>query len=307
MLYRNEISNGSYVMNLNFKLTVTSLTLAILSASTQVALADDADEGYCMDVEIQPFHMMPGFMTEPGACAVRDYMDNSLQEAFYPFTEEEHLFNCEVFGDTVDLPVVGTVPTSVASQQGITGTIGGHTFEADLYCASLTNYYQDSCVDPEDPTTCTFQLAQPFLSQGLPFPRVTEVSVFDGVITVDSGRRSKEVPIVMATRAAGITHVEDPSLPLVGASVTHSLLGMVTYDADDEDEDDRELKSLDGSADLLLQGHIFFPGTVEEDVEDGVNKAAVIKGSICSEDLYKQLNRTGGGHGHHGGRHHDDD
>ena len=45
---------------------------------------------------------------------------------------------------------------------------------------------------------------------------------------------------------------------------------------------------------------------VEEDVDpDGNNEAAVIKGSICSEDLYKQLNRSGG-RGHHGVRHHDD-
>jgi len=51
------------------------------------------------------------------------------------------------------------------------------------------------------------------------------------------------------------------------------------------------LEPMDGSADLLLQGHIFFPGTVEEDADpEGNNAAAVIKGTICSEELYKQLN-----------------
>jgi hypothetical protein len=196
------------------------------------------------------------------------------------------------------LPTGVQVPSAVVSQGNIVGTIGGHAFEAKLACASLTNWYQDSCADPTNPQTCSFQLAQPFITT---HPRVTEVSIIDGVISVDKGRRTKEVPIVMATRAAGITHLEDlenPEGPTVGASITHSLLGMVTYEADEEYDSDRDTRELDGSADMLLQGHIFFPGTVEEDVEDGNNKAAVIKGSICSEDLYKQLNR--------GGRHHDD-
>ena len=164
----------------------------------------------------------------------------------------------------------------------------------------MTNWYQDSCADPEDPETCSFQLAQPFLKQGLPFPRVTEVSVFDGVISVDNGRRTKEVPIVMATRAAGITHVEDPAAPLVGASITHSLLGLVIDDAEGNGKGKgRDAEVLDASADLLLQGHIFFPGPVEDDLTpEGENAAAVIKGSICSEDLYKRLNRKGG-QGHH--------
>ena len=97
----------------------------------------------------------------------------------------------------------------------------------------------------------------------------------------------------MATRAAGLTHLEDmlSDPPKVGASITLSLLGMVTYDADDDD--DRDVNVLDGSADMLLHGHIFSPKPVSEDPG-----AAVIKGSICSEDLYKQLNR--------GGRHDDD-
>ena len=56
------------------------------------------------------------------------------------------------------------MPSSVVSQGEITGTVGGHPFTATLYCASLTNWYQDSCTDPSDPTTCGFQLAQPFLA-----------------------------------------------------------------------------------------------------------------------------------------------
>ncbi len=56
---------------------------------------------------------------------------------------------------------------------------------------------------------------------------------------------------------------------------------MVTYEDDDA-------RVLDASADLLLQGHIFFPGTVEEDDE-----AAIIKGVVCSEELYKLLNGRG--------------
>jgi hypothetical protein len=247
------------------------------------------------------------YAPEDKSCIVPQYWDGELQEAFYPFTKEEHLFNCEYFGPLSPLPI-GMVPSAVVSQESIVGTIGGHAFEAKLSCASLTNWYQDSCADPQDPESCTFQLAQPSLMMGLPFPRVTEVSIFDGAITVEKGKHSKEVPVVIATRAAGITHVEDLYAPLVGASIMHSLLGMVTYEADD---DDRDFEVLDGSADLLLQGHIFFPGSVKEDVDPdtGANEAAVIKGSICSEDLYKQLNRKGGrdGHGHHGGRHHHDD
>lgn len=248
--------------------------------------SDDAN--YCMDVNIEPFHMMPGYMDPSGACAVRDYWDGELQEAFYPFTKEDHLFNCEYFGDLTPLPPFGYVPSSVVSQGQITGTIGGHAFSATLYCASLTNWYQDSCVDPDDPNTCTYQLAQPMLAQPepLPIPRVTEVSVFDGVISVENCNEPVEVPLVMATRAAGITHIEsmDPEAPQVGASVTHSSLGMLTYAEGCDDVDDA--KVLEGSLDLLLQGHIFYPGTVEEDLG-----AARIKGSICSKALYKMLNR----------------
>jgi hypothetical protein len=93
-------------------------------------------------------------------------------------------------------------------------------------------------------------------------------------------------------------HLEDLTTdpPEVGASVTHSLLGMATYDAD-EDADD--YKVLEGTADLLLQGHIFSPMPVEEDPG-----AARIRGSICSKDLYKRLNRKGGGKS--GKAHHDD-
>jgi len=285
-------------MDINFKFATTGLAMAVFAASTGVTMASDNDANYCMDVVIEPFHMQPD-MPADESCTVRDYMGGELQEEFYPFTEEEHLFNCE-FGPLTTLPTGVQVPSAVVSQGNIVGTIGGHAFEAKLACASLTNWYQDSCADPTDPQTCSFQLAQPFITT---HPRVTEVSIFDGVISVDKGRRTKEVPIVMATRAAGITHLEDledPEGPTVGASITHSLLGMVTYEADEDYDSDRDTRVLSGSADLLLQGHIFSPQPVGEDPG-----AAVVKGSICSEDLYKQLNRSGG-RGHHGVRHHDD-
>jgi hypothetical protein len=92
----------------------------------------------------------------------------------------------------------------------------------------------------------------------------------------------------MATRAAGIMHLEKlapPEESQVGASVTHSLLGLVTYDADDEEID---AKKLAGSMDVLLQGHIFYPQPVADDP-----KAARIRGAICSKDLYKLLNKKG--------------
>jgi len=279
--------------------TVSALLLTAGMAIAGGGHGND-DAAYCMDVRIDPFHMMPGFMTEEGACAVRDYWDGALQEAYYPFTIEDHLFNCDYFkdveefgyGDFAPLPTGDMVPSSVVSQGNIIGTIGGHPFEAKLMCASQTNWYQDSCEDPEDPSTCAVQLAQPVI--GLRemlseehqieidlYPRVTEVSVFDGAITVGKGK--KAIPIVIATRAAGITHIEELDPPLVGASITHSLLGMVTYDEDDEVDD---VKVLEGSADMLLQGHIFFDGTVEEDPG-----AARIYGAICSEDLYNLLNK----------------
>ncbi len=278
-------------MKINFKSAAGGLVMAVLVATSGISLASDGKANYCMDVVIEPFHMQPDMQLE-GTCTVRDYWKGGLQQDFYPFTEEDHLFNCEYFGPLTPLPTPtgDMVPSAVVSEGNIVGTIGGHPFEAKLACASLTNWYQDSCDDPANPQSCSFQLAQPFLSKGLPFPRITEVSVLDGVITVDNGKRTQQVPIVMATRAAGIMHLEDVSAPLVGASITHSLLGMVTY----EEEGDRDSKVLDGSADLLLQGHIFFPGTVEEDVDpDGNNEAAVIKGSICSKDLYRRLKRKG--------------
>ena len=256
------------------------LLLAVGAAGISGAQAAD-DANFCMDVELGPFHMVPGPEVEPGACPVRDYLDGELQQAFYPFTIEDHPFNCET-ADFVTLPVVGPVPTWVVSEGEITGTIGGNAFSATLYCASLTNWYQDYCTDPSNPSTCSFQLAQPFLGKGLPFPRVTEVSVLDGVITVERGSKQKEVelPIIMATRAAGITHVEGDGQ--VGASITHSLLGMLALEDNDKDE------VLAGSADLLLQGHIFSPYTVDNDPGP-----AVIKGAICSQDLYKRLNKPG--------------
>jgi hypothetical protein len=174
----------------------------------------------------------------------------------------------------------------VASDGLIFGTIDGHPFETKLMCASLTNWYQEFCPDPTDKENC-FQMAQPFMNLDQPFPRVTEISLFDGIITVAKNKNKTEmIPIVMATRASGITHIEDLTAPLVGASFTHDLIGMVTYDADD---DEIELEKLNGSADLLLQGHIFFPGPVSNDPG-----AAVVKGTICSKDLYKKLNRGRG-------------
>jgi hypothetical protein len=208
----------------------------------------------------------------------------------------DHRFNCEVFGDTMPLRIGDLevqVPTSVRSEGTISGTIGGHPFSADLYCASLTNWYERFCNDPADPGAPCFQLAQPMLAKGLPFPRVTEVSIFDGVITVGRGKKARAIPLLLATRAAGIMHLEDLTAnpPEVGASVTHGLLGMVTYDAGDDDGD---VETLDGSADLLLQGHIFSPDPVADDPG-----AAVVRGAICSDDLQQLLRRrpakAGGG------------
>jgi hypothetical protein len=291
-------------MNERVNLLTRAFAATVLAATSFTAAASGpvGDGNVCMDVEIQPFHMMPD-----GSCAVRDYLDGALQEAFYPFTIEDHLFNCEYFGPATPLPTGDLVPSSVISQGEITGTIGGHEFTATLLCASLTNWYQDSCADPNDPSTCSFQLAQPFLSKGLPFPRITEVSVLDGVISGKGKGKMAEIPVVMATRAAGITHIEDLEAPLVGASITHSLLGMVTYK--DDDGEDHGIRVLDASADLLLQGHIFFPGTVEEDVDPdtGANEAAVIKGVVCSEELYNLLNEKGKKKAKKNGKGEDDD
>lgn len=265
------------------KFTTCGLAAIILTASANIALAGNGsndDATYCMDVVIEPFHM-----EVDGSCAVKDHMDGDLQERFYPFTEEEHLFNCDYFGPWTPLPNGVSVPSSVTGT--ISGTIDGYPFEADLLCASLTNWYQDSCSNPDDPSTCAFQLAQPMLSMGLPLPRISEISVFDGVITASKG---KQIPLVMATRAAGLMHLEDLANFEIGASITHSALGLATYD--EEDDGEVKLKVMDGSADLLLQGHIFFPGSVEDDPG-----AAVVKGSICSKDLYKKLHGGAGRRG----------
>lgn len=293
---------GENIMTINIKTVSSGLAAIVLTASVHTVLASGGNkpaQNYCMDVEIEPFHMMPDPNMEDGSCTVPQFWDGELQEAFYPFTKEEHLFNCEYFGPETPLqlgkenPVTVPVPSAVVSQDLIVGTIGGHPFEASLACASLTNWYQDSCTNPDDPSTCSFKLAQPFIGQdpALPYPRITEVSIFDGKITISGAKKKREIPIAIATRAAGITHLEDLSTmpPEVGASVTHSLLGMVTYEADEDDKGDRDYKVLDGSVDLLLQGHIFSPVPVEEDPG-----AAVVRGSICSKDLYKQLNRKGG-------------
>lgn len=104
------------------------------------------------------------------------------------------------------------------------------------------------------------------------------------------------MPFLMATRAAGVTHIEsmDPEASQVGASITHSALGMVAYGEDGDDA-----RVLNGSLDLLLQGHIFYPGRVEDDPG-----AATVQGTICSKALYNMLNRRhmrawGGRHEHH--------
>ncbi|MFY9972784.1 MAG: hypothetical protein WAK53_00900, partial [Chromatiaceae bacterium] len=184
-------------MNERVNLLTRAFAATVLAATSFTAAASGpvGDGNVCMDVEIQPFHMMPD-----GSCAVRDYLDGALQEVFYPFTIEDHLFNCEYFGPATPLPTGDLVPSSVISQGEITGTIGGHAFTATLLCASLTNWHQDSCADPNDPSTCSFQLAQPFLSKGLPFPRITEVSVLDGVISGKGKGKMAEIPVVMATR-----------------------------------------------------------------------------------------------------------
>ena len=235
------------------KLTTHVMAVILLAAGTSTAIANDEAKkagNYCMDAEIEPFHLVPD-----GTCTVKDYFNGDLQKSYYPFTEEDHLFNCEVFGPAIPMPF-GEVPSSVASSDPIVGTIAGHPFEAKLMCASLTNWYQEFCPDPSDKANC-FQMAQPFMNMDQPFPRVTEISLFDGVITVAKNKNKTEmIPLVMATRASGITHIEDLNAPLVGASFTHDLIGMVTYKTDD---DEIKLKNLNGSGDLLLQGHIFFP------------------------------------------------
>jgi len=176
------------------------------------------------------------------------------------------------------------MPTSVVSEGEINGNIDGHPFAAKLFCASLANWYQGFCEDPCD-SSC-FQLAQPLydFAEEQIYPRVTEVSIFDGVINVErNDHKTVEIPIMMVTRAAGILHLKSwPDPPQVRASVTHSLLGMVTY------REDGNARVLDGNLDLLLQGHIFFPDVVENDPEP-----AVIKGNICSRDLYMLLNKKG--------------
>jgi hypothetical protein len=261
--------------------TVAAAALAV-GAGAALASGSDIEKTFCMDVDLGPFHLLPD-----GSCAVRDYWDGWLQEKFYPFTSEDHQFNCEYWGASTPLPTGDQVPSSVVSEEGgITGTIGGHPFAGTLLCASLTNWYADFCPDPFDPEKPCFQLAQPFfnLIDRDPYPRVTEVSVLDGIISVERGKgKAAEIPVLMATRAAGITHLEGLDPPQVGASVTHSLLGLLTYKAD---RDEIKPTALDGSLDVLLQGHIFFPDSVENDPG-----AARIRGALCSEALHRLLTK----------------
>ena len=279
---------GGFIVRTRLSLIAGIFSMAALmtSAVSGSASGQESDSNFCMDVDLGPFHMVPGYAESPGTCPVPDYWDGWLQENFYPFTIEDHPFNCDVFGDFTPLPPFGEVPSWVVSNGPISGTIGGHPFSTKLYCSSQTNWYPHFCEDPSpDGTTPCFQLAQPMLKMGMPFPRVTEVSIFDGVVTVPKGKRkTADVPIVMATRAAGMMHLE--SMEEVGATITHSLLGLVTYDADDEEI---EPKVLTGSLDVLLQGHIFSPDPTAPDAG-----LAVIKGTICSKDLYKLLNKKAG-------------
>ena len=57
-----------------------SVTLSSLLLAAGMAMADDdgsEDAGYCMNVDIAPFHMMP----DPDVCTVKDYWDGDLQQA----------------------------------------------------------------------------------------------------------------------------------------------------------------------------------------------------------------------------------
>ena len=96
---------------MDLKFVATGLAMAVLALGSGVTFADAQghnESSYCMDVEIEPFHMLPGPLLEPGACPVRDYLDGELQAMFYPFTIEEHRLNCES-ADFLTLPVVGMV------------------------------------------------------------------------------------------------------------------------------------------------------------------------------------------------------
>ena len=108
-------------MRSKFKFITSILAMAALAASAFVSFANGQDDSnYCMTVEVEPFHLMPD-----GTCTVRDYLGGELQERFYPFTEEDHLFNCEVFGGAIPMPF-GDVPSSVATAEPIVGTIDGY-------------------------------------------------------------------------------------------------------------------------------------------------------------------------------------
>jgi hypothetical protein len=54
-------------------------------------------------------------MEPDGSCAVRDYRVGrlGLQDAFYPFTQEPHLFNCEYYGPDIPLSSGSVMPSSV--------------------------------------------------------------------------------------------------------------------------------------------------------------------------------------------------
>ncbi|MEA3274043.1 MAG: hypothetical protein U9Q81_01825, partial [Pseudomonadota bacterium] len=62
-------------MRKHLHILTRAFAAAALVAGTTAALASGPhDEGkFCMDVELGPFHMIPGFAAPGGACAVKDY------------------------------------------------------------------------------------------------------------------------------------------------------------------------------------------------------------------------------------------
>ena len=260
-----------------------SVAFLTLSAAPLLATADptlDADGAHCMRVDLGLI-----LLEMDGSCAVRDYWAGTLQEEFYPFTLEGHLFNCEVSGEFTKFPIkddTGTIidfallPSSVKNAEGtvVAGTIGDYPFEGSLQCATLTNE-----VVTGDATT---NLAQPFLLAPPKFyPRLTDVSILDGAITVGGAR---EIDVVLVTRGAGLLHVEElteESLE-VGATLTHSALGLVVYKQNKHGKIVSDVLE-ESSADLLLQGHVFH----EEPPR------AMLRGWICSESLQDLLDGKG--------------
>jgi len=244
-------------------LLVSVLPLLVGMISTPMAFAD-GDEGLenCLEVDLAVTAMWADtdWAGTDEACPVAE---SELRDDVYPFTlADGYNFNCELAGPFIELPLVGYVPTAVKGT--LVGTIGGHDFQGTVDCSSMENG----------------QLLQPFLMKELlPYPRLTEVSIFEGDISV-AGRRGKEaglieLPLTMVTRGIGIMHIEanDPGNGnlVVGASITHSLLGLSPYRGQE-------------SITLLMQGHIF--NVVGG---DDLGPDATVKGLICSEALSEAI------------------